>query len=229
MKNVLFSIVSILVVLSVFLPCSIVSAAADTVLLGDVDGDKALTAVDSLMILRYSVKLDKLSKNQVTLADINGDNNVDASDALIVLRASVGLASDDLQSSGTAADYSVILLNYINDERAKVNAEPLTLDKTLCEISNKRAEEISRKNSFSHTRPNGSSWQTMHDEYNVCWHHNGEDIGAVPTAEYVFDLWMKSDGHRENMLSKDFKKLGVGYYFNDNSEYGHYWVLDFTD
>ena len=113
MKNVLFSIVSILVVLSVFLPCSIVSAAADTVLLGDVDGDKALTAVDSLMILRYSVKLDKLSKNQVTLADINGDNNVDASDALIVLRASVGLASDDLQSSGTVADYSVILLrNY---------------------------------------------------------------------------------------------------------------------
>lgn len=229
MKKALFSIVSILVVLSVFLPCSIVSAAADEVLLGDVDGDGALTAVDSLIILRYSVKLEKLSENQIKLADTNNDNNVDASDALIVLRVSVGLLSGDLQSNGAAVDYSAILLNYINDERIKVNAEPLTLDETLCEISNKRAEEISRKNSFSHTRPDGSRWQTMLDEYNVGWHYNGENIGAAPTAEYVFELWMNSDGHRRNILNKNFSKLGVGYYFNDNSEYGHYWVLNFTD
>ena len=55
-----------------------------------------------------------------------------------------------------------------------------------------------------------------------------ENISAgKPTAKETFDGWMKSSGHRTNILNPNFKYLGVGYFFLSNSTYQHYWVQDF--
>ena len=56
----------------------------------------------------------------------------------------------------------------------------------------------------------------------------GENIAAGnPTPEEVVDSWMHSPGHRANILNKDFKELGVGYCYKDNSTYKHYWIQMF--
>ncbi len=59
--------------------------------MGDVDSDGKITSADSLFILRYSVKLEKFTDEQIALADVNSDNKIDSLDALTVLRRSVGL------------------------------------------------------------------------------------------------------------------------------------------
>ncbi len=61
------------------------------VLLGDADGDHAVTAADAALILRYLVKLDALSEFQRSCADVNGDGVIDATDASKLLRRLVGL------------------------------------------------------------------------------------------------------------------------------------------
>ena len=38
---------------------------------------------------------------------------------------------------------------------------------------------------------------------------------------------MNSPGHRANILSADYKAIGVGYYKLDTSSYRHYWTQDF--
>ncbi len=63
--------------------------------LGDLDGDKLITANDALVILRASIGLEKFTQDQITLADIDGDKLVTANDALIILRASVGMKDKD--------------------------------------------------------------------------------------------------------------------------------------
>lgn len=56
----------------------------------------------------------------------------------------------------------------------------------------------------------------------------GENISAgKSTAKETVDGWMKSKGHRENILNPKFKFLGVGYYFKKDTQYDHYWVEDF--
>jgi hypothetical protein len=37
-----------------------------------------------------------------------------------------------------------------------------------------------------------------------------------------------NDGHRRDILSPDFRDIGVGYAFQQASQYGHYWTQDFA-
>lgn len=56
----------------------------------------------------------------------------------------------------------------------------------------------------------------------------GENISAgKSTAQETVDGWMKSEGHRKNILNPKFKYIGVGYYFKEDTHYQHYWVQDF--
>ena len=41
-------------------------------------------------------------------------------------------------------------------------------------------------------------------------------------------LWMNSEGHKANILNPDFKYLGVGYLYDESSEYQYYWVQIFS-
>ena len=96
----------------------------------------------------------------------------------------------------------------------------MKLSDDLINAATIRAEEISRL--FSHTRPNSKPCHSMF--------HNGqytidENIAAGnSTPEETVEQWMNSPGHRENILNKDYKELGVGYYYKSNSEYKYYWV-----
>ena len=63
---------------------------------GDVDGDGLITANDSLLVLRYSVKLEDFDEDTLRLADVNGDGNVDSFDSLVILRYSVGIKDSSI-------------------------------------------------------------------------------------------------------------------------------------
>lgn len=61
-------------------------AASQTLQQGDVNGDKYLTVVDALLILRYNAGKTQLDPAQLKRADINGDGKVDVIDALTLLK-----------------------------------------------------------------------------------------------------------------------------------------------
>lgn len=61
-------------------------AASQTLQQGDVNGDKYLTVVDALLILRYNAGKTKLDPAQLKRADMNGDGKVDVIDALTLLK-----------------------------------------------------------------------------------------------------------------------------------------------
>lgn len=61
-------------------------AASQTLQQGDVNGDKYLTVVDALLILRYNAGKTQLDSGQLKRADMNGDGSVDVVDALTLLK-----------------------------------------------------------------------------------------------------------------------------------------------
>ena len=120
-----------------------------------------------------------------------------------------------------SSNFAEEVLELVNIEREKVGIAPLELSEELIECADIRAEEIVE--TFSHDRPDGSSCFTILNgiSYSTC----GENIAAgSPTPERVVDQWMNSQGHRENILNGAYKYLGVGYYYDENSTYKHYWV-----
>lgn len=61
-------------------------AASQTLQQGDVNGDKYLTVVDALLMLRYNAGKTQLDLAQLKRADMNGDGKVDVIDALTLLK-----------------------------------------------------------------------------------------------------------------------------------------------
>ncbi|SHO54043.1 CAP domain-containing protein [Anaerocolumna xylanovorans] len=109
------------------------------------------------------------------------------------------------------SSYASQVLKIVNKERAKAGVSALTMSQELVAPANKRAKEI--KESFSHTRPNGTEWSTVLSEYNVSVGAAGENIAyGFNTPEEVMDKWMGSTGHRANILNASYRHIGIGVY-----------------
>jgi uncharacterized protein YkwD len=51
-------------------------------------------------------------------------------------------------------------------------------------------------------------------------------VGQATPAE-VMDRWMRSPGHRANLLASEWRRAGIGVRADDQGTL--YWVLDLTD
>lgn len=121
--------------------------------------------------------------------------------------------------------YVTQIVNLVNEERAKAGLSEVKLDANITAAANVRAMEI--KQSFSHTRPDGSSFSTALKEQGVSYRGSGENIAwGQKSPEQVMNAWMNSDGHRANILNPNYKNIGVGYYQDANGV--NYWVQLFT-
>ena len=128
---------------------------------------------------------------------------------------------DTGSSQGSFASQVVAL---VNAERAKEGLSPLTIDARVQQAAQVRAQESAQ--SFSHTRPNGSSFSTALTEAGVSYRGAGENIAyGQSTPQAVVTAWMNSSGHRANIMSKNFTTLGVGYSVVGGTPY---WAQLFT-
>lgn len=140
-------------------------------------------------------------------------------------------ALPDNQEPGTEAapedvhPYVLQILNLVNAERSKAGLSELKLDADVTAAANVRAKEI--RQSFSHTRPNGTSFSSALTEQGISYRRSGENIAwGQKTPEQVMNGWMNSNGHRANILNANFENIGIGYYQDANGT--NYWVQLFT-
>lgn len=116
----------------------------------------------------------------------------------------------DVDDSGLSSNAKEVV-NLVNEARAKAGLEPLVTDMALTEAANIRATEIAQ--SFSHTRPDGSSCFTVLDELGISYRYAAENIAMGQSSpNKVMDDWLNSSGHRANILSEEAGKIGVGIY-----------------
>ena len=89
-----------------------------------------------------------------------------------------------------------------NAERAKYGLKALAVDADLTAAAQIRAKEIAQ--SFSHTRPDGTSCFTVSSKA------FGENIARGYTyVDKVMAAWMSSEGHRANILRASYGSIGV--------------------
>ena len=60
------------------------------------------------------------------------------------------------------------------------------------------------------------------------WTSVSENVAAgQPIPDSVMVAWMRSEGHRANILDPTARHVGVGYASNSDDEYRHYWTTLF--
>ena len=101
----------------------------------------------------------------------------------------------------------------VNEERARAGLQPLTVNGAAARAARTRSREIEK--SFSHTRPDGSSFNTALSGEGVSFRGAGENIAyGQRTPQQVMEGWMNSSGHRANILNGNYTSIGVGHYRN---------------
>ena len=112
-----------------------------------------------------------------------------------------------------AADESE-LLALMNAERIQAGLPEYVMNEDLCSAAATRAAECAVR--FSHTRPNGQSWNT------VSALTKGENLAHAVNenqckAENVELAWMLSPGHKANVLRRNFSQVGIANYYNSDT------------
>ena len=134
--------------------------------------------------------------------------------------------ADTPDADSTHHAYIRRIVELVNVERAKEGLSALTLENDMTDAAMVRAKEI--QSSFSHTRPNGSSFATALKEAGVSYNRAGENIAwGQRSPEEVVNAWMNSSGHRANIMSASFSRIGVGYLTNASGT--PYWVQLFAN
>lgn len=135
---------------------------------------------------------------------------------------------DTLTINGTKRyAYAYKVLELVNKERSNKGLGTLKMDKALLEDAMLRAAEIVVL--FSHQRPSNQgvvgsySWFSYTPGLNTVMGENIAHGYGDPAS--VMKGWMNSQGHKENILTADWKNIGVGCF-----EYKGrlYWVQTFS-
>jgi uncharacterized protein YkwD len=105
------------------------------------------------------------------------------------------------------------IVRLVNTERAAEGLQPLSTDPVLDKAVRVRADELLILN--SHTRPNGGRAATAFYEFPYTF--NGENIAismlgrsGEDAATIIVDMWLRSSGHRENIMRENSRFIGVG-------------------
>lgn len=121
--------------------------------------------------------------------------------------------------------YAQQVIDLVNDERSKAGLSAITEATDVSAAAAIRAQEIT--SNFSHTRPDGTYYNTVLDQSGISYWGSGENIAyGQKTPAEVMNGWMNSQGHRANILNASYTKIGVAYYQNSNGV--TYWVQLFT-
>ena len=123
-------------------------------------------------------------------------------------------------------EYALRVIELVNAERAKAGVAAIAESDLLYAAASVRAAELDTL--FSHNRPDGSLCFTVFSDFSISSKTRAENIAAgQKSPENVVDAWMKSDGHRKNILNPDYCNIGVGVYQGATGKLN--WVQLFSD
>ena len=125
--------------------------------------------------------------------------------------------------------YNNQLLFLINSERRKVGAPALRINSNLTQAALGQSQDMATHNFFSHTGSNGSQLSVRVSATGYNWSTVAENIAAgQSTPSQVFQSWLNSPSHKQNMLNPTYRDVGFGYASNTLSTYKTYWTATFA-
>jgi uncharacterized protein YkwD len=116
----------------------------------------------------------------------------------------------------------------INEYRAVNGLAALQVSVALTKAADYHSVDMATKNYFSHTSQDGTSFGDRVKRYYSYNTYYAENIAAGNAAGLTtFDQWKNSAGHNANMLSTNYKVIGIARAYSGTSTYKWYWTTDF--
>ncbi|MDD3662487.1 MAG: CAP domain-containing protein [Candidatus Pacebacteria bacterium] len=155
--------------------------------------------------------------NKETNEDIvsNQNDNLEKEDILKEDEKTPGVlkVSDDFfipEDKGSKLSSSGII-NIINKERTSRGLEPLRQNSKLVFSAEKKLQDMFVKQYFEHISPEGIGIGDLASQISYEYITIGENLalGSFSENKSLVEAWMASEGHRQNILNKNYNETGV--------------------
>lgn len=103
------------------------------------------------------------------------------------------------------------ILELTNKARAAEKLPPLTVNEALFRAARQHTENMAKQDKLEHEL-DGKRVSDRADAEGYDFAQIGENLaqGEDATPEQIVDGWLKSKGHRENLLNPNFTEIGLG-------------------
>ena len=136
-------------------------------------------------------------------------------------------SSGETVDTNTLEEYAQEVIRLTNEERAKAGLPALKANDKLMQAAAIRANELTER--FAHLRPNGDEIYSVFDEvgYDLGMKLAGEVAAfGQNTPQAVVNAWMRSQGHKDWLLSAECVESGVGVVISSDGTF--YWAQVFA-
>lgn len=120
-----------------------------------------------------------------------------------------------------------VMLALINKARENEGLSHVMMDEQLQEVAREHAKDMLQRGYFSHYSPEGLSPFDRLDAHGVFYTAAGENLAFAPSTVLAMQGLMQSPGHRANIVSENFRKVGIGVL--NAGVYGKMFVQEFSD
>jgi len=119
------------------------------------------------------------------------------------------------------------LHDLINRERAKQGITLLQISKSLIPIARSHSQDMAVQSELTHNSRDGKTYSQRLQEAGLFFKGTGENIAFSQSflPEAIHNSFMRSKGHRENILDPRFDTIGIGVFYNEGE--GYYVTQDF--
>lgn len=146
-------------------------------------------------------------------------------------------------------DYAFDTLDYVNEERRKNGLNELQMDARLLDDAMQRAAETyvtgeayassEITDDIAHSRPDGTECFTINDRIygeNIAFgpsspfkvmYNESADIDPNSSSDMDHSSFMRSSGHRDNVLYKKWNSCGIGCVYS-GGRFHYYWSQEFS-
>ena len=102
------------------------------------------------------------------------------------------------------------MVDMINDERTQRGLAALEPDSQLARVARRHSQDMIERNYFSHNNPEGKDGFARMRDAKIRFRAAAENLAYARTLEIAHNGLMRSPGHRVNILSQRYGRVGVG-------------------
>ncbi|MBA3723897.1 MAG: hypothetical protein H0W89_03300 [Candidatus Levybacteria bacterium] len=119
------------------------------------------------------------------------------------------------------------MFRLVNTERAKAGLNLVSFDNSLRDVAREHSDDMFSRGYFSHQSLEGLSPFDRMEDAGIDFAYAGENLALAPSTPLAMQGLMNSRGHRDNILSPNFNKIGIGVI--DGGIYGKMYSQEFSN
>jgi uncharacterized protein YkwD len=131
------------------------------------------------------------------------------------------------QTPSVLTDTEVRILDLTNAARKKEGLEPLKISPALVAAARAHSKNQAKQDTMAHEL-DGKKPSDRVRAAGYKFRYVGENVayGKNTTVDEIFEGWMASKGHRENILKPEYTEIGIGAARSDTGKW--YYTQDFA-